>query len=161
MHLDRCAWRVRAACQVTPEQMPWTEEGTRDPCYGLVKQTDERERLRSRSRNVSETPFRNLADSMADPPHANVFGPLKSHADFGTVKSLGGLNKQWRESKVAMLSHTTAPWFGPPPRSTGKLRCAFVQHMGPNSVPRGAPHADMEGGRITHYAVDRPMTSIF
>jgi hypothetical protein len=30
---------------------------------------------------------------MADPPLANVFGSLKSHADFG-VKTLGGINRK-------------------------------------------------------------------
>ena len=56
-------------------------------------------------------------------------------------------------------NNTVGTWFGPPPKSTGKLRCAFVQHMGPNAVPRGVPHADMEGGRITKYAVERPQSS--
>ena len=30
--------------------------------------------------------------------------------------------------------------------------------MGPHAVPRGAPHADFEGGRITMYTTKRPFT---
>ena len=41
----------------------------------------------------------------------------------------------------------------------GKLRYAFVQQNGVNAVPRGSPHADCDGGRITMYRVDRPVTA--
>ena len=34
-----------------------------------------------------------------------------------------------------------------------------MQQNGVNAVPRGSPHADCDGGRITMYRVDRPVTA--
>ena len=50
---------------------------------------------------------------------------------------------------------STAPKIGPAP-VTGPLRYAFVQNMGPNSVPRGTALADFDGGRATAYKPRRP-----
>ena len=41
------------------------------------------------------------------------------------------------------------------PGERAKLRYAFVQPMGPNSVPRDAGQADFDGGRATRYKFDR------
>ena len=53
---------------------------------------------------------------------------------------------------------SVGPSFGPPPKA-GKLRYAYLQTMGTNAIPRSAPHADLEGGKITVYRVDRPHSS--
>jgi len=140
--------------EVTYQQMPWTEQSRGGSCYGTIVQEEELTSLGVRGRKGRATPFRNLPDLMSDPPLANNFGSLKSHADYGTVKKLGGLNRAWRESKV-VGNDSVGTYFGPPPQS-GKLRYAFIQHMGANSIPRCAPHADFEGGRITQYTVQRP-----
>ena len=108
-----------------------------------------------RGARAHHPPSRSLQDSLADPPLANVFGALKSRADYGTVKKLGGVGREWRESKVGRDT-SVGPYFGPKPKA--KLRVAFLQHTGFNSVPRSAPHADFDGGRITHFAVARPGT---
>ena len=50
----------------------------------------------------------------------------------------------------------TAPRIGPKPKTSGPLRYAFVQTMGPNSVPRGTSLADFDGGRVTQYQTRRP-----
>ena len=52
-----------------------------------------------------------------------------------------------------------APKLGPAP-SAGHLRYAFIQTMGPNSVPRDSATADVDGGRITQYAVERPFNEL-
>ena len=49
-----------------------------------------------------------------------------------------------------------APKMGPTPKS-GRLRYAYIQPMGPNSIPRDAAISDVDGGRITHYRVERPI----
>ena len=50
-----------------------------------------------------------------------------------------------------------APKMGPTPKS-GRLRYAYIQPMGPNSIPRDAAISDVDGGRITHYTVQRPVS---
>ena len=52
------------------------------------------------------------------------------------------------------MTTSGAPRIGPKPK-TSKLRYAFVQPMGPNSVPRDAGQADFDGGRATRYKFDR------
>lgn len=91
--------------EVTPGHMPWTEESRRGSCYGGDMQDRERDKLRSRSRAATAVPFRNIADTLADPPLANIFGPMKSHSDFGTVDKLGGLNRECAAATVH--SHAT------------------------------------------------------
>lgn len=141
---------------VTHEQLPWTEVNRGRSTYGQEMQQVERARLKARGRPVASEPLRNLTDAVADPPLANVFGALKSRSDFGQ-KRLGGMNNSWRESKAGDCV-SIGPRFGPPPPTDGKLRSAFIQPMGVNAVPRGAPHADFDGGRITKYALERPMS---
>ena len=103
--------------EVTPSRMPWTEDCRGPSTYGMEVQTQERDKLRDRSRAVTPAPFRNTVDIVADPPLANIFGPLKSHSDYGQVQKLGGLNRAWRESKVGGIT-TTGTTFGPPPKLT-------------------------------------------
>lgn len=103
--------------EVTPSKMPWTEDCRGSHTYGNEIQNLERDKLRRRTRAVTAMPFRNAVDVVADPPLANIFGSLKSHADYGKVETLGGLNRSWRESKVGGFT-TTGAYFGPPPKST-------------------------------------------
>ncbi|KAL1495581.1 hypothetical protein AB1Y20_016942 [Prymnesium parvum] len=114
-------------------------------------QDELKRKLAERSRTLPKMPFRQVQDYRADPPLASVLGSATGHSDFGV---LGGMDLQWRESKIQGYTGG-APRMGPPPKA-GRLRYAFVQPMGPNSVPRDAAVADVDGGRITHYAVQRP-----
>jgi len=137
---------------------PWTEAGRAKSCYGSrVQEHAVRDYYEGRGREASPTPLRQLGDVCADPPLANVFGGLSSKHDFGLV---GGIDRQWRESKVVTAHGSTGTVFGPPPRS-GPLRSVHVQPMGTNSIPRTVPQAvgHFTGGRITMYHVDRPMTA--
>ena len=114
------SWSTRPTT-VTHEAIPWTENHMGPTCYGTDLQLQERGRMDERCRNQPGTPYRNLPDVVADPPLANVFGPLKSHADYGTVQKLGGINRAWRESKI-QGSNTTAALIGPP--HVERVRCA-------------------------------------
>lgn len=107
--------------------------------------------LRERWRDVPSQPFRQVADLRADPPLAFVFGPGRCRTDHGSV---GGMDRDWRESKV-QGQRSFAPKMGPKP-ATGPLRYAFVQSMGPNSVPRDSVCADFDGGRPSTYKPRRP-----
>jgi len=118
-------------------------------------QHDLNRKLAERSRNAPKMPFRQVDDFKADPPFASTFGSASGHTDFGVV---GGMDRQWRESKVLGYKGG-GTMLGPPPRG-GRFRYAFVQPMGPNSVPRDAALADVDGGRITKYAVDRPLNEM-
>jgi len=131
----------------------WHE--TTDTLHDTKVQNDINRKLSERSRGAPKMPFRQVNDYRADPPFASVFGSAIGHTDFGVV---GGMDRQWRESKVQGYKGG-APKLGPPPRG-GRLRYAFIQPMGPNSVPRDAAMADVDGGRITKYAVERPIADL-
>jgi len=140
----------------SPTRKPWAEANRGRSCYGDRLQEDAAKTYYTdRGRTQSPTPLRQLADVYADPPLANVFGSLTCNDAFGQI---GGVDRKWRESKVAPRSTGTV--FGPPPR-TGPLRVAHVQPIGANSIPRTVPQhkSDFDGGRITMYAIDRPMTA--
>jgi len=138
-------------------KQPWSEAARGPNLYGDEVQARARGGAEARHRQIGPVPYRQLGDMAADPPVANVFGNLKSHEDFGYS---GGLNSGWRESKVHGNS-SVGTRFGPP-ANKGKLRYAYIQSMGPNSVPRGASHvADVDGGRITKYTIERPATASF
>ena len=108
--------------------------------------------LKERWRDVPSRPFRQVPDMLADPPLAFVFGPGKARTDYGKI---GGMDRDWRESKIQ--GHKSfAPKIGPAP-VTGPLRYAFIQNMGPNSVPRDSICSDFDGGRQTTYKPRRPV----
>ena len=178
------------------DRKPWVET-SRHNCYGHELQDGAAKNYYTdRNRSPSRKPLRQLADACADPPLANVFGSLNSKHFLG---SIGGIDREWRESKV-VPSSGGATAFGPPPKM-GPLRAAYVQPMGPNSIPRSVPKTKVEhegtswlpgwrhtcktlarltsgtacvycasilctplplspaGGRITMYAVERPMSA--
>jgi len=118
-------------------------------------QLDLGRKLAERSRTAPKMPFRQVDDYKADPPFASTFGSAAGHTDFGVV---GGMDREWRESKVHGFKGGGTK-LGPPPRG-GRFRYAFIQPMGPNSVPRDAALADADGGRITKYAVFRPLNEM-
>lgn len=127
----------------------WMEE--KDALGQTKLQDDLKATLRERWRQVPSAPFRMVPDMVADPPFASVFGPGNCRTDYGGI---GGLETKWRESKIQGYGGT-APKLGPAPVA-GPLRYAFVQNMGPNSVPRGTALADFDGGRSTAYKPRRP-----
>eukprot|EP00966_Prymnesium_polylepis_P030239 702807-Prymnesium_polylepis.2 len=94
-----------------------------------------------------------MKDMRSDPPFATNFGAGAAHSDHG--RAVGGMDRRWRESKIEGISGG-GPSFGPPPRS-GPLRSAFIQNMGPDSVPRDAELSSFEGARRSIYTIDRPM----
>ena len=69
------------------------------------------------------------------------------------------MDRQWKESKVQGYTTFSAPKIGPAPIK-GALRYAFIQPLGPGSVPRDATMSDVDGGRITRYAVSRPFAEM-
>ena len=121
------------------DRKPWVE-ASRHSCYGHELQDGaEKHYYTDRNRSPSRKPLRQLADACADPPLANVFGSLNSKDFLGTI---GGIDREWRESKVVPSSGGGTA-FGPPPKS-GPLRAAYVQPMGPNSIPRSVPKTKVE-----------------
>lgn len=108
--------------------------------------------LRETWREVPSQPFRQVGDITADPPLASVFGSGNCRTDYGRV---GGMDRGWRESKIQGYTSAGAPRIGPAGLA-GPLRYAFIQNMGPNSVPRGTALADFDGGRPTQYKTRRP-----
>ena len=75
-------------------------------------QTDLNKRLAERSRPPPSKPHRQVTDFRADPPFATVFGSANGHTDFGVV---GGMDRQWRESKVRLPpADAVAPLRMPP-----------------------------------------------
>mmetsp|Transcript_53161 Transcript_53161/g.119332 ORF Transcript_53161/g.119332 Transcript_53161/m.119332 type:complete len:307 (-) Transcript_53161:440-1360(-) len=107
--------------------------------------------LKTRQRPPPRMPLRQTMDKQSDPPFASVFGSVVSHTDFGV---LGGMDTAWKESKVQGYQGGGIT-MGKPPQS-GHLRYAFIQTMGPGSVPRDSIVADVDGGRITKFFVERP-----
>jgi len=130
----------------TQQRWHMTEDQARDTReQDAIKQS-----LRERSRPDPKAPRRQTADFRSDPPNATVFGSGHAHSEFG---KLGGLEGEWRESKVAGYK-STGPKMGP---STGPLRYAFVQPKGPNSVPKGASKANFDGDRRSYLPADGSM----
>ena len=120
---------------------------------GQTKLQDElKKSLTDRWRAVPDAPFRQVVDMRADPPLASIFGSGHCRTDYGGI---GGMDKRWRESKIQGYTGS-APRIGPAP-VTGPMRYAFIQNMGPNSVPRGTAEADFDGGRATAYKPQRPV----
>ena len=113
-------------------------------------QDDIKASMAARWRPAPSKPRRQMADFSAEPPFATNFGG-ECRDDFGVV---GGVDTRWVTSKVSGVTTSGAPRIGPKPK-TSKLRYAFVQPMGPNSVPRDAGQADFDGGRATRYKFDR------
>ena len=127
------------------DRKPWVE-ASRHSCYGHELQDGaEKHYYTDRNRSPSRKPLRQLADACADPPLANVFGSLNSKDFLGTI---GGIDREWRESKVVPSSGGGTA-FGPPPKS-GPLRAAYVQPMGPNSIPRSVPKTKVEHEGVRH-----------
>jgi len=120
------------------QAQPWHR--TQEQAHDTREQDSIKHSLHDRCRPDPLQPRRQVRDYRADPPLANVFGSAHAHSDFGTI---GGLERNWRESKVSGYT-STAPKWGP---STGAMRHAFVQKHGPNSVPSGASKANFDGGR--------------
>jgi len=131
----------------------WHEDA--DLLHDTKTQRELRAEPAARSRPPPRLPYRQTMDRQNDPPFASVFGSATSHTDFGV---LGGMDRSWKESKVKGYTGG-APKLGPAP-SAGHLRYAFIQTMGPNSVPRDSATADVDGGRITQYAVERPFNEL-
>jgi len=154
MHRSTVDPRSGAPRTVTMDKTPWAEAARGPSLFGDRVQAAARRNAEERYRRIDAVPYRQLVDYMADPPLANVFGGLAVHDDFGAT---GGLNSSWRESKV-VGNATVGARFGPPPKG-GKLRYAHVQPMGINAVPRSAAHADVDGGRITKYKINRPLSA--
>ena len=85
-------------------------------------------------------PRRQVLDMRADPPCATVFGSSAAHTDFGVV---GGMDREWRESKVQGYT-SSAPKMRKP--SVGRpLRYAFIQPHGVNSLPKGVDKVHFDG----------------